>query len=62
MSNVYITIDPEPVKIVPPVGEVVDDESARCVMCECCACLCYVVRGIMVLFLGQWESERLTNV
>ena len=51
MRDVYITIDPEPVAVHTPI--LVQHEEDVCCLCECCACLCYVIQGTLVLFFGN---------
>ena len=58
MTDVYLSIDPEPVVVSPAtVGEVVEEDSACCCMCECCACVGYMLHATTVLFFGRYQSD-----
>jgi hypothetical protein len=58
MNDVYVSIDPEPVVVSPvTVGEVVEEDSACCCLCEVCACLCYMVQATLVLFFGRYQND-----
>lgn len=56
MSEVYITIDPEPVAAHTPM--LVEREEDVCCLCECCACVGYMIHGTLVLLFGNGTQTQ----